>query len=57
MNKGGILVRKDLEILQQAMLHEVEGATFYRLAAEKAEDEEIKENFLTLAEEDRKSVV
>jgi rubrerythrin len=45
-------VRKDLEILQQGMLNEVEGATFYRLAAEKAEDEEIKENFLALAEEE-----
>ncbi|MDD2426535.1 MAG: ferritin family protein [Eubacteriales bacterium] len=45
-------MRKDLEILQQGMLNEVEGATFYRMAAEQAEDEEIKENFLELAEEE-----
>ena len=45
-------MRKELEILQQGMLNEVEGATFYRMAADKADDEEVKENFLALAEEE-----
>ena len=45
-------MRKDLEILQQGMLNEVEGAIYYRMAAEKADDQQIKANFLALAEEE-----
>lgn len=45
-------MRKDLEILQQGMLNEKEGATFYRMAAEKADNPEVKQNFLELAQEE-----
>ena len=45
-------MKKDLQLLAQAMLNEIEGAEFYRLAAAKAPNEESKESLLELAEEE-----
>ncbi len=45
-------MKKDLELLAQAMLNEVEGAEFYKMAAEKAPNEEAKNSLLELAEEE-----
>ena len=45
-------MKKDLQLLAQAMLNEIEGAEFYRLAAAKAPNEESRESLLELAEEE-----
>lgn len=45
---------KEVEILKKAILNEHEGDQFYRIAAEKASDEQIKEAFLALAAEEQK---
>ena len=51
---GGSPLVHELEILKTAIINEVEGYSFYRLAAEKTEDPEVKEAFNTLAEEEVK---
>lgn len=43
----------ELEIVKTAIINEVEGYSFYRLAAEKADDPEVKESFNLLAEEEK----
>lgn len=45
-------MKKDLQLLAQAMLNEIEGAEFYKLAAEKAPNQESKDSLLELAEEE-----
>lgn len=45
-------MKQDLELLKQAMLNEIEGAEFYKLAAEKAPNLESKNSLLELAEEE-----
>jgi len=44
----------ELEILKTAILNESEGEQFYTLAAEKATEEDAKDAFLYLAEEEKK---
>ncbi|UNC92974.1 ferritin-like domain-containing protein [Candidatus Contubernalis alkaliaceticus] len=44
----------ELEIIKTAVINEVEGYSFYRLAAEKTDDLEVKESFNLLAEEEKK---
>ena len=46
------MYKTDLELLKQGMLNEIEGAEFYKLAAEKAPNEESKASLLELAEEE-----
>jgi len=49
---------KELKILKQAIINEVEGAEFYKLAASKEGiSEEVKKEFLSLAEEEVKHIV
>ncbi len=47
-------MEKELEILKTAIINEVEGYSFYRLAAEKADNPEVKESFNNLAEEEKR---
>lgn len=47
-------MEKELEILKTAIINEVEGYSFYRLAAEKADNLEVRESFNMLAEEEKK---
>ncbi|WP_291576774.1 ferritin family protein [Clostridium sp. UBA4548] len=48
---------KELQILKQAIINEVEGAEFYKLAAAKEGiAEEVKNEFLSLAEEEVKHI-
>lgn len=47
-------MKSELEILKTAIINEVEGYSFYRLAAEKTNDPEVKEAFILLAEEEIK---
>jgi rubrerythrin len=47
------LYAKELEILKKAILNEHEGNQFYRLAAEKASDEQVRQAFLALAAEEQ----
>lgn len=43
----------DLDVCRQAILNEEEGAAFYALAAEKTADDDVKEAFLFLMEEEK----
>ncbi len=45
-------MKNDLQLLAQAMLNEVEGAEFYRMAAAKAPNDEAKDSLLELANEE-----
>ena len=46
--------KEERKILKTAILNEVEGQFFYRLAAEKTESEEVRDAFLILAGEEEK---
>jgi len=46
-----------LGYIKQAIINEIEGYEFYRMAASTCRDEVIKETYLSLAEEERKHVV
>lgn len=46
--------KEELKIIKTAILNEVEGQFFYRLAAEKTESEEVRDAFLVLAGEEEK---
>jgi len=46
--------KAELKILKTAILNEVEGQFFYRLAAEKTASEEVRDAFLVLAGEEEK---
>ena len=46
--------KAELKILKTAILNEVEGQFFYRLAAEKTESQEVRDAFLILAGEEEK---
>lgn len=52
--RGGNPLVNELEILKTAIINEVEGYSFYRLAADKAKDPEVQEAFNLLAEEEIK---
>lgn len=47
------MFKKDLEILKTAIINEQEGHQFYLMAAEKADNEDIKEVFLNLAADEK----
>ncbi len=47
------MFKKELEILKTAIINEQEGYQFYLMAAEKADDQEVKEVFLNLAADER----
>lgn len=44
---------KEMMIVKTAIINEVEGYEFYKMAAEKAENEETREAFLELAEQEK----
>lgn len=44
--------RKELTVIKQAIINEIEGYEFYRLAAQQTEADESKKAFETLAEEE-----
>ncbi|SET11390.1 Rubrerythrin [Natronincola peptidivorans] len=48
------MLDKELDIIKQAILNEVEGFQFYQMAAKQAHSKESKEAFLELAEEELK---
>lgn len=48
--------KEELDIISQAILNEIEGYEFYKMAANQAETEESKEAFLELAMEELKHV-
>lgn len=48
--------QKELELIKQAILNEIEGYEFYKLAAHQTESEETKEAFLVLGGEEMKHV-
>ncbi len=50
------MINKEIKVVKQAMLNEIEGYEFYKLAASNAKDAEVKAAFENLAEEERKHV-
>lgn len=50
------MLKKDIEIFKQAILNEVEGYEFYKMAAYSSEEEEAKNTFLKLANEELKHI-
>ncbi len=48
--------QKELELIKQAILNEIEGYEFYKLASTQTHNTETKEAFLTLATEEMKHV-
>lgn len=50
------MIKKELDVISQAILNEVEGYEFYRMAADQAGTSESKEAFLELANEELKHV-
>lgn len=54
--RGMFMYKEDLDIIGQAILNEVEGYEFYRMAANQAGTSESKESFLELANEELKHV-
>jgi rubrerythrin len=48
--------QKELELIKQAILNEIEGYEFYKMAASQTETAETKEAFLSLASEEMKHV-
>lgn len=48
------MLKEELNAIKQAIIHEVEGYEFYRLAAEQAKNTESKEAFMELAKEELK---
>lgn len=50
------MLKKDIEVFKQAILNEVEGYEFYKMAAYNAADEEVKKAFLNLANEELKHI-
>lgn len=50
------MIKKELDVITQGILNEVEGYEFYKLAAEQAGTNESKEAFLELANEELKHV-
>lgn len=50
------MLKKDIEVFKQAILNEVEGYEFYKMAAYNANDEEVKKAFLNLANEELKHI-
>lgn len=49
--------KKELAYIKQAIINEIEGYEFYKLAASQSEGSDTKATFLELAEEERKHVV
>ena len=47
---------QELKIIQTAIINELEGYEFYKMANEKTEDPSVKAAFLTLAEEEKKHI-
>ena len=50
------MVKKELEIIKQAIINEVEGYEFYKMAANQAGTSESKEAFMVLAKEELKHI-
>lgn len=50
------MLKKDIEVFKQAILNEVEGYEFYKMAAYNTTDEEVKKAFLNLANEELKHI-
>lgn len=50
------MLKKDIEVFKQAILNEVEGYEFYKMAAYNASDDEVKKAFLNLANEELKHI-
>lgn len=50
------MLTKDIEIFKQAILNEVEGYEFYKMAAHNTDEEEAKSAFLNLANEELKHI-
>lgn len=48
--------QNELDAIKQAILNEIEGYEFYQLAASQAKDDETKQSFLNLANEEMKHV-
>ena len=50
------MLKKDIEVFKQAILNEVECYDFYKMAAYNAQDKEVKDTFLMLANEELKHI-
>jgi rubrerythrin len=50
------MLTKDIEVFKQAIINEVEGYEFYKMAAYNSEDTEVKDTFLMLANEELKHI-
>ena len=50
------MIKRDIEVFKQAILNEVEGYEFYKMAAYSSTDEEVKKTFLQLANEELKHI-
>lgn len=48
--------KDELQLIRQAIINEVEGYEFYKLASQQAKNSDVQEAFNTLAEEERKHV-
>lgn len=47
---------QELQIIKQAIINELEGYEFYRMAVSHADDQEVKESFKVLAAEEQKHI-
>jgi len=50
------MLTRDVEVFKQAILNEVEGYEFYKMAAYNTTDEDVKKTFLNLANEELKHI-
>ena len=50
------MLKRDVEVFKQAILNEVEGYEFYKMAAYNSNDAEVKKTFLNLANEELKHI-
>ncbi|OJV66038.1 MAG: rubrerythrin [Clostridiales bacterium 38-18] len=50
------MLKRDVEVFKQAILNEVEGYEFYKMAAYNTPEEEVKKAFLNLANEELKHI-
>lgn len=51
-----MMLKRDVEVFKQAILNEVEGYEFYKMAAYNADNDEVKKSFLDLANEELKHI-
>lgn len=58
LGKGCVIVKnEEIKVIKQAIISEIQGHEFYKMAAKEAPSNEAKEAFLEIAEEEMKHIV